>query len=62
MKFELETLAIVGGDVRMVIVARAERPAPRPVRKCSGVHVIDTTGEAVADVIPFERKRAGGVR
>jgi hypothetical protein len=45
--------------LRMTLVAREERVTPRPVRKCSGVRVIDTTGESVADVIPL---RAAGTR
>ena len=53
MKIELEALAIVEGELRMTLVAREERVTPRPVRKCSGVRVINTTGETVADVVPL---------
>lgn len=60
MKIELEALAIVEGELRMTLVAREERVTPRPVRKCSGVHVIETTGESIADVIPL--RAAGGGR
>lgn len=59
MKIELEALAIVEGELRMTLVAREERVTPRPVRKCSGVRVINTTGETVADVVPL---RAVGQR
>lgn len=60
MKIELEALAIVEGELRMTLVAREERVTPRPVRKCSGVRVIETTGHEVAPVIPL--RAAGGVR
>jgi hypothetical protein len=53
VKIELEALAIVEGELRMTLVAREERVTPRPVRKCSGVRVINTTGETVADVVPL---------
>ncbi len=60
MKIELEALAIVEGELRMTLVAREERVTPRPVRKCSGVRVIETTGHEVADVIPL--RAIGGAR
>jgi hypothetical protein len=60
VKIELEALAIVEGELRMTLVAREERVTPRPVRKCSGVHVINTTGETVADVVPL--RAVGGAR
>jgi hypothetical protein len=59
--FELEALAIAGGELRLTVVAREERDAPKkPVRKCSGVRVIETTGHEVASVIPL--RAAGGGR
>ncbi len=61
MKFELEALAIAGGELRLTVVAREERDERKPpVRKCSGVRVIETTGHNVADVIPL--RAAGGAR
>ena len=63
MKIELKALAIVEGELRMTLVAREEEPVsarPRPVRKCSGVRVIETSGEAIADVIPL--RAVGGSR
>lgn len=60
MKIELEALAVVEGELRMTLVAREERVTPRPVRKCSGVRVIETTGHEVAQVIPL--RAAGGAR
>lgn len=61
MKFELEALAIGEGEMRLTVVAREERSAPKPsVRKASGVRVIETTGHEVAEVIPL--RAAGGAR
>ncbi len=61
MIIELEALAVVEGELRMTLVARGDNAVtPKPVRKCSGVRVIETSGHEVADVIPL--RAAGGAR
>jgi hypothetical protein len=57
---EIEALAIEEGELRLTLVAREERSAPRTVRKC---RTIDTSGEEFADVVELsDRRRAVGSR
>ena len=59
MLIKLEQLEMTADGLRVsVLVPRGQQPTKPPVRKCSGVHVIETTSESIADVIPL--RAAGG--
>ncbi len=58
MLIKLEQLEMTEDGLRVAVLVPRSQPAKPPVRKCSGVRVIETTGHVMAEVIPL--RAAGG--